>query len=176
MQAIRNKRARRHHVNRLPMGPNGDIQLLLIQNVEDLGKAGDVVEVKKGYAKNYLIPQGLATIASEHHRRMVEKRKAQLEAMKQERIAKNKKLADEIKTKTVTIEAKATADGRLYGSVSETEVVAALKKAEDIDITPEMVRFDGALKEAGLYEVRINLGDEIETILKVWVIQSTTKE
>jgi large subunit ribosomal protein L9 len=55
----------------LPKGPNGGIQLLLIQSVDHLGKQGDVVEVRAGFANNYLLPQGLATIATEHHRRMV---------------------------------------------------------------------------------------------------------
>ena len=80
MQQQRNKRARRAYRTgkRLPTGPNGGIQLLLIQSVDSLGKQGDVVEVKPGYAKNYLIPQGLATFATDHHRRMVEKHKAML--------------------------------------------------------------------------------------------------
>ena len=60
-------------MKRLPKGPHGGIELLLVQPVEHLGKQGDVVEVKHGYALNYLIPQGLATVASEHHKRMVEK-------------------------------------------------------------------------------------------------------
>jgi len=57
---------------RLPKGENGGIQLLLIHNVEHLGKQGDLVEVRAGYALNYLLPQGLATVATEHHRRTVE--------------------------------------------------------------------------------------------------------
>jgi len=63
---------------RLSRGPGGGIELLLIQSVDHLGKQGDVVEVKPGYAKNYLIPHGLATVASDHHKRMVEKHKAKL--------------------------------------------------------------------------------------------------
>ena len=58
---------------RLPKGENGGIQLLLIHNVENLGKQGDIIEVKNGYAMNFLLPQGLATVATDHHKRMVEK-------------------------------------------------------------------------------------------------------
>ena len=64
------KRRRRAGRNRLPKGPNGGIELLLIQSVEHLGQQGEIVEVRPGYANNYLLPQGLATIATDHHKRM----------------------------------------------------------------------------------------------------------
>ncbi|MFM8325198.1 MAG: 50S ribosomal protein L9, partial [Pirellulaceae bacterium] len=66
---------------RLPKGPNGGIELLLIQSVDHLGKSGDVVEVKAGYANNYLLPEGLAIVATEHHKRMVDKHKAKLKEL-----------------------------------------------------------------------------------------------
>ena len=72
---------------RLPKGERGGIERLLIHYVEHLGKQGDVVEVKRGYASNYLRPQGLATIATEHHKRMVEKHRAKLEEIARERLA-----------------------------------------------------------------------------------------
>ncbi len=68
-------KTKKRRFKRLPKGPNGGVQLLLIQSVEDLGRHGDIVEVKLGFAFNYLIPQGLATIATDHHQRMVEKHK-----------------------------------------------------------------------------------------------------
>ena len=73
---IKKPKHQRH--KRLPKGERGGIELLLIQNVEHLGKQGEVVEVRAGYANNYLLPQGLATVATEHHKRMVEKHKAKL--------------------------------------------------------------------------------------------------
>ena len=70
-----------------PSGQHGGIELLLIQAVDHVGKQGDVVEVKRGYAKNYLLPQGLATIATDHHKRMVEKHKARLQEIQNARLA-----------------------------------------------------------------------------------------
>ncbi|MFN0020492.1 MAG: 50S ribosomal protein L9, partial [Pirellulaceae bacterium] len=67
------------HFKALPKGPTGGVQLLLIQSVDHLGKQGDVVQVKRGYALNYLLPQGLATVANDHHRRMVEKHRSKLQ-------------------------------------------------------------------------------------------------
>jgi large subunit ribosomal protein L9 len=73
MASPASQRRQSSHFKRLPKGPHGGVQLLLIQSVDHLGKQGDVVEVKAGYANNYLLPQGLATLASDHHKRMVEK-------------------------------------------------------------------------------------------------------
>ena len=72
-----NRHSNRAH-KRLPQGKNGGYQLLLIHNVEHLGRQGDIVEVKPGYALNFLLPQGLATVATEHHSRMVEKHREKL--------------------------------------------------------------------------------------------------
>jgi hypothetical protein len=81
---------------RLPKGERGGVELLLVHNVEHLGKQGDVVEVKRGYAYNYLLPQGLATVATEHHKRMVEKHRAKLEEIARERLAGLRSLLAEL--------------------------------------------------------------------------------
>lgn len=154
---------------RLPKGQHGGIQLLLIQNVDHLGKQGDVVEVRRGYALNYLLPQGLATVATEHHRRMVEKHKAKLLEIERARLSSLQGLADQIGRQSVTIEANANDEGHLYGSVGAHEIVAALKQA-GFTLTDDQVRLQGPLKELGLYTVKIRLHQEIEADLKVWVV------
>lgn len=155
--------------NRLPKSPAGGVELLLIQSVEHLGKQGDVVRVKPGYATNYLIPQGLATIATEHHKRMVDKHRAKLEAIERARQAHLKAFADKIGKQSITIEANATDDGHLYGSVGAPEISAALKKV-DISVSPDQVKLEGPLKELGLYTVRIHVASGIDGELKVWVV------
>jgi large subunit ribosomal protein L9 len=147
----------------------GGIELLLIQSVDHLGKQGEVVEVKRGYAMNYLLPQGLATVATDHHKRMVEKHKAKLLQIQHERLAGLRQLADRIGAQSVTIEANANDEGHLYGSVGAAEIVKALKQ-QDVTVTPDQVRLKGPLKELGLYTVDVHLGQEIETQLKVWVV------
>lgn len=180
MPRTREKKQRRartapHRSKRLPKGENGGIELLLIQSVDHLGKQGDVVEVKPGYANNYLFPQGLATIATPHHKRMVEKHKAKLLEIQKARLAGLRKLADELKQLSVTIEANANDEGHLYGSVGAVEIVAALKRS-DVTITADQVRLKGPLKELGLYTVMIHVGQEVEGELKVWVVPSVTDE
>lgn len=163
------KRTKKAKMNRLPRGENGGIELLLIQSVDSLGKQGDVVEVKSGYANNYLLPQGLATIASDHHKRMVDKHKAKLQEIEQARLKDLKDLAKHVNKQSITIEANANEDGHLYGSVGAPEIVAELKKA-DITLTTDQIRLEGVLKELGLYTVKVHLHQDIETELKVWVV------
>jgi large subunit ribosomal protein L9 len=158
---------------RLPKGENGGVQLLLIQSVDHLGKQGEVVEVKKGYATNYLLPQGLATVASDHHKRMVEKHKAKLQSIEKDRLADLQSVADAIAKQSITIEANANDEGHLYGSVGAPEIVAALKQAE-FTLTPDQIRLEGPLRELGLYSVKVHLHQRIETDLKVWVVPAVT--
>lgn len=160
---------------RLPKGPRGGIQLLLVQSVDHLGKQGDVVEVKRGYAMNYLLPQGLATIATDHHRRMIEKHRARLQEIQNRRLAGLRTMAQELGRQSVTIEANANDEGHLYGSVGAVEIVNALKKV-NITLTPDQVRLQGPLKELGLYTVKVHLGQEIDAELKVWVVPAVTEE
>ena len=116
-----------HRSKRLPKGPHG-VELLLVQPVEHLGKQGDVVQVRPGFATNYLLPQGLATLASDHHKRMVEKHRAQLEAIVKARMAGLQSLAVDLARQSITIEANANDEGHLYGSVGAGEVVACVMK------------------------------------------------
>ncbi|NQU24938.1 MAG: 50S ribosomal protein L9 [Candidatus Nealsonbacteria bacterium] len=169
------KRSGPHRSKRLVRGPNGGIELLLIQPVEHLGRQGDVVEVRPGYAHNYLLPQGLATMASEHHRRMVTKHKAQLADIERARLADLHTKAEEMGRQSVTIEANANDEGHLYGSVGAPEIVAALKR-NNVTITQDQVRLQGPLKELGLYTVKIHVGHEIEGEVKVWVVPSVGDE
>lgn len=154
---------------RLPKGPHGGVQLLLVQSVDHLGKQGDVVEVKSGFANNYLLPQGLATVATDHHKRMVEKHRTKLQEIERQRLSSLRSMAEAIGRQSITIDANANDEGHLYGSVGATEIVAALKPA-GFTLTTDQVRLDGPLKELGLYTVKIHLHQEIEADLKVWVV------
>jgi large subunit ribosomal protein L9 len=163
------------YYKRLPKGPNGGVQLLLIQSVDNLGKQGDVVEVKPGYANNFLLPQGLATLASDHHKRMVEKHRAKLMEIERARLASLRSLADSIGRQSITIEANANDEGHLYGSVGPQDIASALKQA-GFTINPDQIRLAGPLKELGLYTVKVHMHQEIEAELKVWVVPSAQSE
>jgi large subunit ribosomal protein L9 len=174
MKTKRNRVEREGRFKPLPRAGSG-VQLLLIQSVDHVGKQGDVVTVKRGYALNYLLPQGLATLANDHHRRMVEKHKSRLQEIEKARLASLRQLSDAIAKQSVTIEANANEDGHLYGSVNANEIAAALKGA-GFHITTDQVRLEGPLKELGLYTVKIHLHADIDAELKVWVVPTVTSE
>lgn len=160
---------------RLPKGEHGGIRLLLIHNVEHLGKQGDIVEVKTGFALNYLLPQGLATVATDHHKRMVDKHREKLRAIELEKLGEYRDLADELAKQSITIEANANDEGHLYGSVGPHEIADALKGA-GFSMAQDQVRLEGPLKELGLYTVKIHLHSEIDASVKVWVVPTVTGE
>lgn len=169
------KRTVRRRSGRLPKGPHGGVELLLVQSVDHLGSQGDVVEVKPGYANNYLLPQGLATVATDHHKRMVEKHKARLLAIEKSRLAGLQDLANAIARQSVTIEANATDEGHLYGSVGPDEIASALKHHE-FNVTADQIRLEGPLKELGLYTVKVHIHQSIDADLKVWVVPAVSDQ
>ncbi|MCS7237355.1 MAG: 50S ribosomal protein L9 [Thermoguttaceae bacterium] len=161
---------------RLPVGPNGGVQVLLVHPVENLGNPGDIVEVKRGFANNYLLPRGLATIATEYHRKMVEKYKLRLLQVQEAKLSVRRAMAQQLSQQSFTVEVNATEEGHLYGSVGRNEIVAALKAAGVTQITPDQVIMEGAIKELGLYSIKLNLGMGVETEIKVWVVPRTITE
>ncbi|MDR2346120.1 MAG: 50S ribosomal protein L9 [Planctomycetaceae bacterium] len=177
MIVVRNKRARsRLRVNKgLPLSKSGGVQLLLTQTIDPLGKQGDIVDVKPGYANNYLVPQGLAVVATEHHKRMVLKHRAKLAEIQKKRLVGLNTLADEIRSKSVSIEAKASAEGHLFGSVGPADIVKALR-TEGIVLTQDQIRLSGPIKELALYTVKIYLGHGVESELKVWVVPAVSEK
>jgi large subunit ribosomal protein L9 len=160
----------------LPKGPHGGMQLVLTEDVQHLGKQGDVVEVKPGYGRNYLLPRGLATIPTPHNLRLLEKFKIKVKQAREARIADLRNLAEQIsKMPGITIEANATEEGHLYGSVGAPEISRGLK-AKGMEVEPEMVKLEVPIKETGLWAVKLSLGYEIETEVKVAVIRSQEKK
>ena len=169
------KRNRPSSAPQVQRSGNTGVELLLIQSIDNLGKQGDVVTVKRGYANNYLLPQGLATVASDHHKRMVDKHRAKLQEIEQARLKDLRDLAKVVAKQSVTIEANANEEGHLYGSVGAPEIVAALKQ-NDLVLSNDQIRLEGVLKELGLYTVKVHLHQDIEAELKVWVVPTVEEE
>jgi large subunit ribosomal protein L9 len=162
----RNHPVRAHH---------GYIQLILTQPMPDLGQAGDLVKVRPGFARNYLVPQGLATFATQNNLRMVEKHRQRLKELEEARRADLQNLAAQIAQRSLTIEANANAEGHLYGSVNADQIAAALR-AEGFPIESENVRIEGPLKELGLYSIKVHLTQDINSEVKLWVVPTHTED
>jgi large subunit ribosomal protein L9 len=163
---------RRNHPVR---AKHGYIQLILTQPMPQLGQAGDLVKVRPGFARNYLVPQGLATFATQNNLRMVEKHRQRLKEMEEARRADLQNLAAQIAQRSLTIEANANAEGHLYGSVNADQIAAALR-TEGFAIEAENVRIEGPLKELGLYSIKVHLAQDIDSEVKLWVVPTHTEE
>ncbi len=161
------KLKRRHQVLK---GKHGGMQLVLTEDVAHLGKQGDLVEVKPGYGRNYLLPNGLATLPTTHNLKLLDLYKERVHQAREAKVADLKVLAEQIqRVPHITIEANATEEGHLYGSVGSAEISKALY-GKNLKVDPPMVRLEGAIKECALYEVNLNLGYDIETKVKVMVV------
>lgn len=145
------------------------VELMLTENIPSLGQQGDIVKVKAGYARNYLVPQGLGTVATAANKRAVELHRQRQQAVLDIKLANLRKLAGEVGKYSVTLEANATEDGHLYGSVVGRDISAALKKA-GYAVEADMIKLEGPLKELGMYTVKVQLHSEVETDVKVWVV------
>jgi large subunit ribosomal protein L9 len=148
---------------------NTSVEILLAEDVHPLGLQGDIVRVKPGYARNYLLPQGLAAVATEENKLNVEKHRQRLAERKKEKAKETRKLADTLREYSVTLEANANKEGVLFGSIVERDISDALKAA-GFKIEPSNVKLEGPLKQLAMYTVKLKLQSEIETSVKVWVV------
>lgn len=151
----------------------GGIELLLTEHIQNVGDQGQIVKVKPGYARNYLLPLGLATVATEANKAMVERHRQRQEELAVQKLKALKQTADKIKDYSVTLEANATEDGHLYGSIGATDISKSLKAA-NYPVEPDMVKLEGALKELGMYTVKLQLHADISTEVKVWVVPTAS--
>jgi large subunit ribosomal protein L9 len=152
-------------------GAHGGVQVVLVDDVTHVGKQGQVVEVKPGFARNYLIPNGLAIMPSGHNLRLLERYKVRVEQAREARKSDLKALAEQVaRTKTITIEANATEEGHLYGSVGPQEIARAMR-GKNLLVDPENVKLPEPIKELGYdIPVPISLGYEIETSILVNIV------
>jgi large subunit ribosomal protein L9 len=168
-KALPEKKVRQR--NQVKKGAHGGTQVVLVEDVVHLGKQGQVIEVKPGYARNYLLPNGLATIPSGHNLRMIEHYKVRVEQAREARKSDLKSLAEQIaRTKSVSIEVNATEDGHLYGSVGQQEIAKAMR-GKNLLVEPDMIKLPEPLKELGYdIPVPISLGYDIETSILVNIL------
>ncbi len=146
------------------------MKLLLREDMKNLGKAGEVVEVKEGYGRNYLLPRKLALPVTETNARQIEsevKRRALREAA---RVADYRKLAEIIAATDITLRERVSSEDHLYGSVTAKEIVAQLAE-KDIRVDTDQIRIEAPIKTLGVHPVQIELHPEVIAELKVWVVE-----
>lgn len=146
------------------------MRILLRERVENLGNPGDVVNVKPGYARNYLLPSNLAVEVTDENVRKIQKeqehRRKEMEKLQLELAQLKEKLGET----SCTVIAQATEEGRLYGSVTPAMVSEALVK-KGMDIPEKSIVIEEPIKELGIYEIKVHLAPEIEAVTKLWVVE-----
>ena len=147
------------------------MQVVLLERIEKLGQMGDVVTVKDGYARNYLVPHGKALRATKSNLADFERRRVQLEAANLQRKEEAQKLATRIAGRSAVILRQAGEGGQLYGSVNARDIAAAFTQ-EGVSIERQQVQLPAALKTLGIHEVRIRLHPEVDTFVTVNIARS----
>ncbi|MBX3630211.1 MAG: 50S ribosomal protein L9 [Nitrosomonas sp.] len=146
------------------------MQIILLETISKLGRLGEVVNVKSGYARNYLIPQGKAQRATETAIAEFEKRRAELEQKQSDTLAAAQAIAGRLEGLMLQITQKTSSDGKLFGSVTNTNIAEALK-AQGFDIEKTMIRMpQGQLKQVGDYPIRVALYSDVSAQITVSVL------
>lgn len=149
---------------------NKYMKLILREDVDKLGESGDIVEVRAGYGRNYLIPQGKAMMATEGALKQVERMKEKAEKRAELTIERAKEMADRLETTSVTIPVEVGEDERIHGSVTTQDIADALEE-RDINIDKRKITLDQDIKTLGEYTATISLISEIKAQIKVWVVK-----
>ena len=146
------------------------MNVILLDNVENLGKIGDLVKVKPGYGRNYLLPQGKAALATPENMKQIEARRAELEKAAAEELANAKSRAAVIEGTELVIPANAGSEGKLFGSVGPIDIADAFSKVQ-IEVERSEVRMpEGPIHDIGEFDIGVHLHPEVDATVKVRVV------
>lgn len=151
------------------------MKVLLRRDIANVGLAGDVVEVKEGYARNYLIPQHLGVLPTSANLKMVEADKARAEEERRVRRQEMEGKAEKLREVEVTIAAACNPEGHLYGSVGPREIAAALRD-EGHDVQPKQIQLHESIRRLDTVSVPVVFTDDLQVEVKVWVVRESTGE
>ena len=145
--------------------------VILQKNVPNLGNVGDVVKVKDGYGRNFLVPRGMAVIADQSNRKRMEHQRRIADGQRAKVLDEAKSVAAKIAENPVTIKAKVGEEGKLFGSVTNRDIAEQLAAA-DITVDRRCIEVGDAIKSTGAFDISVKLGMEVEATLKVYVVEA----
>lgn len=146
------------------------IEMILMQDVKDLGTAGQVVKVSEGYARNFLVPNKMAALVTEGNRRQLAKLQVQREIVRKATREKALDMAAAIQKGSYTIPVKVGEGDKLFGSVTSGDILKLLS-AQGFELDKHAVELEQPIKELGAFDVTVKVGVDVETLIKVWVVQ-----
>ena len=145
------------------------MQLILVKDVEDLGRAGEIVEVKPGFARNYLLPRGIAYRATPANMRKLEHERRKLEEAAERALKSASELGERLEGVAVNFKARAGEEGKLFGSVTSSDIADSLAE-QGIEVDRHLIRLDEPIKQLGVYKVPVRLHAEVKPEITVWVV------
>lgn len=151
------------------------MKLLLRETVDKLGTIGDIVNVPDGYGRNFLLPKGIAVAVTTENLRRLEQRKQELLAAEARKRDDLQALAALLKDKSFTVQVKASEEGHLYGSVTVQTIADALAKDGFTAVEARHILLDHPVKDLGVYDIRLRLYPDVETTVKLWVVEGGTE-
>ena len=152
------------------------MKIILLENVRKVGSIGDVIDVKRGFARNYLISKKKALFASKENIKEVDKVKQELSKKDQEKKKEAKIIQEKLQNKEFEVKKLSTENKELYGSVKPTEIAKILAEKEKIEINPSMIQPVKEIKSLGTFKVILNLHFEIQSVISIKVVsEETTK-
>ena len=152
------------------------MKIILLENVRKVGSIGDVIDVKRGFARNYLISKKKALFASKENIKEVDKIKQELSIKDQEKKKEAKIIKEKLQNKEFEVKKLSTENKELYGSVKPTEIAIILAEKEKIEINPSMIQPVKEIKSLGTFKVILNLHFEIQSVISIKVVsEETTK-
>ena len=146
------------------------MKVILLENVRKIGAIGEIIDVKRGFARNYLIATKKALFASKENIQEVEKIKNELSKKDQDKRNDAKKIDERLKNKLYTIQKLITENRELYGSVKPTEISNLLSKNEGLDINPSIIQPSKEIKSLGTFDVVLNLHSDIQSQIKIKIV------
>ena len=152
------------------------MKIILLENVRKVGSIGDVIDVKRGFARNYLISKKKALFASKENIKEVDKIKQELSTKDQKKKKEAKNIQEKLQNKEFEVKKLSTENKELYGSVKPTEIAKILAEKEKIEINPSMIQPIKEIKSLGTFKVILNLHSEIQSVISIKVVsEETTK-
>ena len=146
------------------------MEVILLENIKKLGQIGEVVKVKRGFARNYLIVKKKALYASKQNVQQVDKIKSDLGKKDQEKKKEAKKIFEQINKKEYLVKKLSTENNELYGSVKPTEISKLILATNKIDIKPSMIQLPQEIKSLGKFKVKVNLHSEVQAEFNIEVV------
>ena len=146
------------------------MKVILLENLAKIGSIGEIIDVKRGFARNYLISNKKALYASKENIKEVEKIKTELNKKDQEKKKNAKQIYESLKNKVYVVKKLTTENKDLYGSIKPTEISKIINQSDKIDIKPSLIQPLTEIKSLGTFNVRINLHSEVQAEIKIKVI------